>query len=67
MKLLTIPLVLIAAAFLPARAHHEHAYGLIWKAGYPAPKQSSAIPADVWRYAFVSKYSWNGCQSTTAY
>jgi hypothetical protein len=61
---------LIAFAVLPCRAHHEQAYGIFWKAG-PATSRmapasardalakSGALPADIWRYAFVSRYTWS--------
>lgn len=63
MKTLALSFALIAVACLPSRAHHEGAYGLIWKAGFAAPKSGSPSPSEVWRYAFISKYTWVGCQT----
>ena len=67
MKTLILSIALIAAARLPARAHHETVYGFIWKAGYAASKPNSRVQAELWRYAFVSKYTWVGCSSTAGY
>jgi hypothetical protein len=60
MKPFILAAVAAAACVLPAQAHpgHEMPYGLFWKAAAP---QSSAVPAEIWKYAFVSKYTWTGC------
>lgn len=58
MKTLIFALILSAGAALPARAHHEsNAFGLFWKAGAP----SSHPTQELWRFAFISKYTWKGC------
>lgn len=66
MKTLILPIALLVAACLPARAHHEPAYGFIWKAGASVAKTGSPLPTEFWRYGFVSKYTWVGCSSTAS-
>ncbi len=56
-KIMILPIALIGLAALPARAHHEHAYGLFWKPGASLPADKP-LPADLWKYAFVSKFNW---------
>lgn len=57
-KLLILPIALTAVAALPARAHHEQAYGVFWKPGTRA-QALHAPSGELWRYGFVSKFSWS--------
>lgn len=52
-------LLALAAACSAHPGHTGRAYGVFWKQPGQAHKQ--AIPENqIWRYAFVSVYQWNG-------
>jgi len=59
MKTLFAFAALVSSLAIPAGAHTGHDYGVFWKNGRLAEANGGqALPEDIWRYAFVSKFRW---------